>query len=359
MPQRSSDSMPQRAADIAACRDLLRGGSRTFFAASFLLPKNVREPASALYAFCRLADDAVDLDGDRPKALVAMRERLARVYDGRPLAIAADRALADVVTRFAIPMTLPEALLEGFAWDVEGRRYENLADLHAYAARVAGSVGAMMALLMGARDPEVVARACDLGIAMQLSNIARDVGEDARAGRLYLPLSWLRDAGIDVERWLARPVFNDALRTVVRRLLRAADDSYARVDAGIARLPSACRPGIRAARLLYADIGHEVARRGYDSVSQRAIVPGARKVALLTRALAGQGAHSRSDMPALEQTRFLVEAAAAASPRDASRDRRSLPRAPTTRVSDRVEWLIDLFDRLERRDRVQRSGTTV
>ena len=89
----------------------------------------------------------------------------------------------------------------------EVRRYETLQDLDAYAARVAGSVGAMMTLVMGQRAPEIVARACDLGVAMQLTNIARDVGEDARAGRLYLPLQWLREAGIDPDAWLAKPVF--------------------------------------------------------------------------------------------------------------------------------------------------------
>ena len=124
--------------------------------------------------------------------------------------MAADRALASVIARYAIPRAVPQALLEGFAWDREGRRYETLADLTAYAARVAGTVGAMMALLMDERRPEVLARACDLGVAMQFSNIARDVGEDARAGRLYLPQEWLREAGLDPEAWLAAPVFDAA-----------------------------------------------------------------------------------------------------------------------------------------------------
>ncbi len=93
--------------------------------------------------------------------------------------LAADRVFADVVAKFSIPRELPEALLEGLAWDAEVRRYETLQDLGAYAARVAGSVGAMMTLVMGQRAPEIVGRACDLGVAMQLTNIARDVGEDA------------------------------------------------------------------------------------------------------------------------------------------------------------------------------------
>ena len=201
------------AADHAACRQHLRAGSRSFHAAALLLPDAVRAPATALYAFCRVADDAVDLGTGDPGTgdpggsggLGGMRERLALAYAGRPLADPVDRAFADVVAEFAIPRALPEALFEGFAWDAAARRYEDLAALRAYAARVAGTVGAMMALLMGVRDPAVLARACDLGVAMQLSNIARDVAEDARAGRLYLPLAWLREGGIDPEAWLARP----------------------------------------------------------------------------------------------------------------------------------------------------------
>ncbi len=188
-----------------------------------------------------MADDAIDGDGGHGHALARLRERLARAYDGRPLPIPADRALPELSRGSRIPRALPEALLEGFAWDAAGRRYADLAALHAYAARVAGSVGVMMALLMGARRPDALARACDLGVAMQLSNIARDVGEDARAGRLYLPLDWLREAGIDPERWLAAPVFDLALGSVVARLLRESDASL-RPRGGRHRPAANCLP---------------------------------------------------------------------------------------------------------------------
>jgi len=342
---------PDRA-DLAACRVLLRGGSRTFFAASFLLPRRVRAPASALYAFCRLADDAVDIEEGAVAAVGRLRERLERVYEGRPLPIAADRAFADVVARFEIPRALPEALLEGFEWDATGRRYETLGDLNAYSARVAGTVGAMMVLVMGARSPEQVARACDLGVAMQLSNIARDVGEDARAGRLYLPLAWLRAADIDPDAWLAEPAFSDALGQVVQRLLGVADELYDRAGAGVARLPVACRPGINAARVLYAEIGREVERRGFDSVARRAVVPGARKARLLVRALAASaGAVQCASLPPLPETRFLIEAVAAAPARASG------PQAIAWwNLYDRILWVIDLFERLERRQRALRTG---
>ena len=331
---------------MAACRALLRGGSRSFFAASLLLPARVRDPACAIYAFCRLADDAIDLDTARMSALARLHERLDRAYAGRPMPIAADRAFAEAVARHAIPRALPEALLEGFLWDAQARRYADLGALHAYAARVAGTVGAMMALLMGVRDRHALARACDLGIAMQLTNIARDVGEDARAGRLYLPLDWLRESGIDPDAFLARPRFTPALGAVVARLLAEADRLYRRAEAGIAVLPASCRPGIGAARLIYAEIGRAVARHSWDSLSRRAVVPTRRKLALAAASIARAAAWpdaARAEPP-VAAARFLVEAASGVPHRAKEADS----------LESRIAWLVDLYDRLERRDRSAR-----
>jgi 15-cis-phytoene synthase len=340
------------AADIAACRELLRGGSRTFFAASHVLPRCVSGPATALYAFCRLADDAVDLQRDKLASLARLRHRLDRAYEGRPYPAPADRAFADVIARFALPRELPEALLEGLEGDVAGRRYEDLSSLTDYAVRVAGSVGAMMSLLMGARTPQLLARACDLGVAMQFTNIARDVGEDASHGRLYLPLQWLRGAGIDPDAWLGRPVFSTALGGVVARLLREADVLYERADVGIAQLPFACQPGIRAARQLYTEIGREVERRGCDSVSRRASVSWPRKALALTQSITDVLTMKRSEAaPQLGQARYLIDAVSQTGvPAEAygtSRDRSHIA------LEARLVWLIDLFERLERRE--QRS----
>ena len=291
---------------------MLRDGSKSFHAASRILPRAAARSAVALYAFCRAADDAIDGAGGAA-ALPELRARLSRAGEGRPYPRPADRALAWVMARHGIPPALPEALLEGFAWDAAGRRYATLADLRHYAARVAGSVGAMMALVMGARAPEAVARACDLGIAMQFCNIARDVGEDARAGRLYLPCDWLRADGIDPEAWLARPHFHPAIGAAVQRLLTEAEALYARADAGIALLPAACRPGVAAARLIYAEIGREVARLGGDSLARRAVVPPRRKLVLLARSLAyAIPAAAAATLPPLAEARFLVQAVTAA-----------------------------------------------
>jgi phytoene synthase len=358
MPTLSYDKSFASPADAASCRAMLRGGSRSFFAASLVLPNSVRQPATGLYAFCRMADDAIDLGLDRTAALQDLRMRLERIYAGNPCAVAADRAFADTVARFAIPKAFPIALLEGFEWDSASRRYDDFSQLKAYGVRVAGTVGAMMAMVMNVRNPTLIARACDLGVAMQLTNIARDVGEDARCGRLYLPLEWLRAASIDPEAWLARPMFDDRLATVIERLLAAAEVLYARSDTGIAHLPMACRPGMYAARLLYAEIGREVARRKFDSVNQRAVVSWQRKVAILADSV--MAATRTSVAPSeeiLDEASFLLGAVAdppassAILPADSPRERARWPR-----VEDRVVWLVDLFERLERRDRAVRPA---
>jgi phytoene synthase len=324
--------------DLAACRAMLCTGSRSFFVASLLLPRRVHEPATALYAFCRVADDLID-EGGSGNALAELQARLDGIYAGHPGPSPADRALARVVAEHRLPRFLLDQLLEGFAWDRQGRRYQTLAELLDYAARVAGTVGGMMAVLMGVRSAEAVARACDLGIAMQLSNIARDVGEDARAGRLYLPVSWLRMAGIDPEAWLANPKPGPELASVVRRLLGEADLLYARADAGIAVLPLSCRPGIGAARRLYAAIGRQVLRNGCDPVSHRAVVPRWRKFSLAaTGLIAALLPAPRSDAPPLEAARHLVAAVDAA------------PARPRRRGFDaHVAWLCTLFAELDRR----------
>ncbi len=296
-------------ADMTDCRQLLKEGSRSFYAASLLLPSELAEPVTALYAFCRVADDAVDLADDPQAGLQEMRDRLNRIYADNPSTSPVDRAFAEVVRDYDIPYTLPEALLEGFEWDVRGRRYRTISGTYAYSARVAGTVGVMMAVLMGVREKEVLSRACDLGVAMQLTNIARDVGEDARNGRIYLPLERLRHHGVDVDAWIAEPTFNLGVRRTVFEVLDAAEALYKRAEWGIGQLPARVRPAIFAARSIYAEIGREIERRHYDSVSQRAVVSGRRKLRLLGSALRKAAVQRQKDhAPTLDETRFLLDA---------------------------------------------------
>lgn len=257
-------------ADLAHCHAAIRHGSLSFYAASRLLPAAVRDPALALYAFCRLADDEVDEGASEVDAVLRLQERLDAAYAGRPRNAPEDRAFAALIAAFDMPRALPEALLEGLAWDAAGRKYQSLEDVHAYAARVASAVGVMMCVLMRVRDGDTLARACDLGAAMQLTNIARDVGEDARMGRIYLPRDWLAEQGIAPGALLRAPEPTPGLRRLVKRLLAEADRLYLRAEAGINALPWQARTGIWAARLIYAGIGRQIRRQGFDTITTRA-----------------------------------------------------------------------------------------
>lgn len=337
--------------DRAACRELIKTGSRSFYAASLLLPENIREGAYALYGFCRLSDDAVDVENGNGGAVARLRARLDGVYGGQPMGEAADRCLADVVARFAIPHATFDALMEGFDWDSAGRHYHTLEDVEAYAERVAGSVGAMMAALMGSRSPAMVERACDLGVAMQLTNIARDVGEDARNRRLYLPRNWMIEDGLDPDNWLASPVFNAQIGALTRRLLARADELYRRADQAIARLPATVRPAIYAARLLYAEIGKVIASQNYDSVSTRARTSAPRKAWLVGAAM------QRAAKPAPKALLPIQDGIN--RPLVAAVVNEIVPSVGISKakpsVSDDINWVLDLFADLEQRDRMERQ----
>ena len=288
-------------ADGAHCREAIRTGSRSFHMASLLLPSATRWSAHAMYAFCRDADDVIDEADDPELAIAQMYRRLDLIYAGTPGDNPADRAFADIVARFAIPRCVPDALLEGFCWDTMGRTYETMSDVIDYAVRVASTVGLMMTLVMDRRDRNVLARAADLGIAMQITNIVRDIGEDARNGRLYMPRQMMRDVGLDPEEWLANPRDCAEVRQVAATMLAIADQYYDRARAGVAALPSGCRSAIRAAGLIYAAIGREVKRNGFNSVDHRAVTSRRHKIALLVRAMTGRGVRSAEASAQLAQ----------------------------------------------------------
>lgn len=326
---------------IRACRRSIRAGSKSFYVASLVLPRDVRNAASALYSFCRLSDDVADDPRATLGSIKRLRDRLDAAYRGDPQAGHADMAFSRVIGRYDIPHAVPASMLEGFEWDVTGKQYETFGELLNYAARVAGTVGVMMTIVMRRRTARTLARACDLGVAMQLTNIARDVGEDACNGRLYLPQKWMREEGIDPQAFLADPVFTPALGRVVERLLTEADRIYARSLTGLADLPLGCRPGIRAAGLVYADIGAQIRCNGFDSVSRRAHTSRSRKLFLLGQALADSVTTGVCDeSPAMRETSSLVQAAASAQ----------------IEARNAGEWFVDLVARLNQRDRSLVSG---
>jgi len=188
---------------------------------------------------------------------------------------------------------------------------------------------------------------------MQLTNIARDVGEDARNGRLYLPRDWLAEVGIDADAWMRAPTFTPAIGAVVRRLLHAADVLYARAEAGIADLPLDCRPAIQAACRVYAEIGHQLEREGLDSVSHRAVVSKGRKLALLAASTGAAFLHSpfgHKPLAPLPEIAYLVEAVQHCEARPAG----VAGGTPRRSFDERMEWATRLHARLIDREQ-QRS----
>ena len=278
---------------LATSRQAMARGSRSFYLASRLLPGPLRDSSRLLYAWCRHCDDAIDAqllghaspqpDHDARKALEGLTERTERALGDGPLDGPPFEALREVARRHALPAGLVREHLRGFAMDVEGARYELLDDTVTYSYRVAGVVGEMMAWLMGVRDRDTLDRAADLGIAFQLTNIARDVLDDARAGRVYLPRTWLDVEGLDGNT-LADSRAHTGLTRVVGRLLDEADRYYRSASAGIVRLSAREAWSIESARLIYREIGSEVRRRGTAAWDRRVVVSAPRKLALVARA---------------------------------------------------------------------------
>lgn len=330
--------------DLKACIAMMKGGSKTFFAASRLLPMRVRAASVALYAFCRVADDMVDQGGDVNANLALLRQRLDQIYCGSPSAAVEDQALALVVQQYQLPRLFLDALLEGFEWDALGRRYRTLEDLQSYAARVAGTVGAMMCWIMGSKSTVTLARACELGVAMQLTNIARDVGEDAHNGRIYLPLEWLETADINLTAWLKDPQPTTAVKTLISLLLDEADVLYQRAQSGIAELPPDCRAAILAASSIYGEIGAQLRREGLDSVTRRTVVSTTRKLVLLAAAWTQvRWIYVKPQQPSpLKAISFLVD--------DCQLNlggHDTMNYFPNRPMSQKIEWVLGLFERLE------------
>lgn len=328
MPQ-VRDLAPVQRDDLAVCTALLREGSKSFALAQRLLPAALKGPVTALYAFCRQADDAIDEADNASGALAALHVRLDRIFSGVNLASPVDRALSHAVQAYALPRSVFDAMLEGFAWDAQGRSYETLSDVIAYSARVASTVGILMTLMMGRREPWVLGRAAELGVAMQLTNIARDVGADRALGRVYLPGAWFRPYGMTAADIIASaPVIaaggeacpaqtpqriHNAVAAGTARLLACAEPLYGRADSALGALPWRCRFAIDAAARIYRDIGRSLHKQRYDSLHQRAWVRLPRKLWLVMGAVSRQLYRSIWPVkPYLYQTlpelQFLIDA---------------------------------------------------
>jgi len=331
--------------DLKECKLLIKEGSHSFYAASRLLPKYVRDPAIVLYAFCRIADDVVDKNINAKTPILDLKKRLSLVYQKKPMNSATDRAFSALVETYDLPKELPDALIQGLQWDYEGKRFNTLSELYSYCARVASSVGVMMCLLMNVRDEDALARACDLGIAMQLTNISRDVGEDARNGRLYIPQEWMKDQNININQFLKEPQNFPQISIFVKKLLNQADFFYKRAGAGYFSLPRDCRPGIFSAGKIYSQIGKHIAASNYDSINKRAYTTTFEKFLLLLSSVGNSALTTVMPIPStihappISEVNFLVDAV-----KRPQEDQRSF--------KERSRRFLALLYDLERKDRV-------
>ncbi|MEM9175440.1 MAG: phytoene/squalene synthase family protein [Myxococcota bacterium] len=278
----------------AACREILATHSKSFDWAARLLPRTQRDEIAALYAWCRLCDDAIDLtERDRHEAeLARLRKELASVYAGEPQHEPVLSCFAQVVARRGVPIEYPTALLDGMEMDARAACYETLDDLLVYCWRVAGSVGLMLCHVLGISEASASRNAAHLGIAMQLTNIARDVAEDWQRGRVYLPLASLGPelrAWIEANRSEAPAPFpanhGPDLARATRSLLQSAESYYASADVGLAALEPRAALAIRAARLIYAEIGRVLEARKCDVLPGRVAVKRRRKASLTAKAV--------------------------------------------------------------------------
>ncbi len=289
-----SEAAPSRDAIVATAQESITRGSKSFAAASRLFAPKTRERAWLLYAWCRACDDIAD-GQDHGHAMTGVSDGPARLAEISALTEAALAGIVvgdpafDALRIFAAETALPPALardlIAGFALDAQGWRPQTEQDLYRYCYHVAGAVGCMMVLAMGvpADDDATLDRACDLGLAFQLANIARDVAEDAGAGRCYLPQAWLDELGIPADDLLA-PQHRDRLGQLGERLgtLAACYEASARLGTPALAFRSAW--AVLAAAGIYGAIGRKVAMLGARAWDRRVSTSGIAKVGFIVRA---------------------------------------------------------------------------
>lgn len=261
------------------CDRLTSVHSRSFYMASGLLPAGKREAVRALYAFCRVSDDIVDRASGSPQEMLAnWRGHTLTHTPPRDNLVAL--AWADARHRYRIPVRYAEQLLDGVARDLHQKRYERFDDLAAYAYGVASTVGLMSMHIIGFSGPTAIPYAIKLGVALQLTNILRDVGEDWANGRVYLPQEELRAFGLD-ERDLASGRVTDQWRWFMRFQIERNRQLYEEARPGIAMLERDGRLAIAAAAEMYRAILDDIEAHDYDVFGRRAHLTGWDKLRML------------------------------------------------------------------------------
>ena len=284
----------QRSEQSAECQDILAQHAKSFALATKFLAREGRERAAAVYAYCRRVDDAIDCvpPAQQGAALRKLADELDAIFDGAELTRPEHCAFRAVVAACAVPQRYPRELLAGMAMDVNNVRYDTLTELLLYCHRVAGVVGLMMCHAFGVTADHALRQAAQLGIAMQLTNICRDVAEDFARRRLYLPRTLLLAEGAPAHLWqVGGPLPDDAasraaLKSVIEHLLRVAEGFYRAGERGIEALPFRAGLAVRVARHLYAAIGRELLAQGCDPTRGRATVKRSKKLGLVALAMA-------------------------------------------------------------------------
>jgi 15-cis-phytoene synthase len=275
----------------SASARLTRQSGSSFYYAFLILPEARRRAIYALYAFCRVVDDCVDEpDGEREAGLARWTAELDRAYAGRP-ETELGRELAETVARFPIPRGAFEDIVAGCRMDLTTRRYATFADLRVYCERVASAVGLASIEIFGYDDPRTRDYAVELGLALQLTNILRDIAPDARRDRIYLPLEDLQRYGVSEAELLAAVADPGASRSAGLRSLLAFEAERARSHyAAAARaLPDRDRHAMRAAEIMgavYRALLEEWARRGHPVAGPRIQLSKPRKLWIALRTLA-------------------------------------------------------------------------
>lgn len=262
---------------------VLKTHGRSFHFASHLLGPIYRTRAARLYAFCRYVDDLVDETDDPIQADRAINHLKSDLLAGQ----SAHQHVSSMITlmqEIDMPIDPVLALIDGVQSDLNSPCIQNESELIQYAYKVAGTVGLMMCAVLDVKNREAWPFAIDLGVAMQLTNIARDVGEDAWLGRIYLPADWLGHLTVENIK-KPNPLQQQYLRNATRRILEKADNYYESGLDGLVYLPTTARYGILAAAAVYRDIGSMVAKSSYQSWNHRAVVPAHRKFLCAGRSL--------------------------------------------------------------------------
>jgi phytoene synthase len=277
------------------CAEVVRRSGSSFAAAFWMLPRPRRRALHAIYAFCRLADDIADdpsVSGDRGKLLERWRDELAAVYEGRathPVGV----ALADAVRRYRLPQDVFLELLRGVESDLRGETIETFQDLERYCYRVASTVGLLLVRVLEARSPDALEYARQMGIAVQLTNVLRDVGEDAQSGRIYL-------AREDLERMHVNPAsLRDGKMTEEIRLLLAlyAERARIRYETAARLLPAEDRKLLRPAEAMgriYRTLLDELHARGFPCLGPSLRLSKPRRLAIAAGAFLGARAGARA-----------------------------------------------------------------